>query len=160
MQTDPKLDREVAAIGGLSRRELVDAWIEAYGTSPPKGIKRPLLELSAAWNLQARRLGGLSASTRKALLKAHSIRAPADVSKLSPRNSKATAAEIVIQDKEIKRQPLAAGTRLMREWNGRMYVVDVTASGFLFDGKVFRSLSAIARRITGAQWSGPRFFAL
>jgi hypothetical protein len=72
MQTDAKLDRAVAAIGGLSRQELVDAWIKAYGTPPPKGIKRPLLELSAAWHVQARRLGGLSASTKKALLKADS----------------------------------------------------------------------------------------
>ena len=48
----------------------------------------------------------------------------------------------------------------MREWNGRMHVVDVTDDGFLFDGKPYRSLSAIARRITGAHWSGPRFFGL
>ena len=46
----------------------------------------------------------------------------------------------------------------MREWNGRMHIVDVADDGFLFDGKTYRSLSAIARRITGARWSGPRFF--
>ena len=55
---------------------------------------------------------------------------------------------------------LASGTRLMREWNGRMHVVDVTDDGFVFDGKTYRSLSAIARRITGVHWSGPRFFGL
>jgi hypothetical protein len=48
----------------------------------------------------------------------------------------------------------------MREWNGRMHLVDVTDNGFVFDGKTYRSLSAIARRITGAHWSGPRFFGL
>ncbi len=48
----------------------------------------------------------------------------------------------------------------MREWNGRMNVVDVIDGGFSFEGKTYRSLSAIARRITGARWSGPRFFGL
>jgi hypothetical protein len=56
--------------------------------------------------------------------------------------------------------PVRPGTRLMREWNGRMHLVDVTDNGFVFDGKTYRSLSAIARRITGAHWSGPRFFGL
>ena len=48
----------------------------------------------------------------------------------------------------------------MREWNGKTHVVDVVDRGFVFDGKSYRSLSAIARRITGAHWSGPRFFGL
>ena len=52
------------------------------------------------------------------------------------------------------------GTRLVREWNGRTHIVDVSEDGFVFDGKTYRSLSAIAKRITGAHWSGPRFFGL
>jgi Protein of unknown function (DUF2924) len=55
---------------------------------------------------------------------------------------------------------LKPGTRLMREWNGTMYSVLVTADGFDFGGKTWRSLSMIARHITGAHWSGPRFFGL
>ena len=55
---------------------------------------------------------------------------------------------------------LRPGTRLVREWNGRTHVVDVSEDGFAFDGKTYRSLSAIAKRITGAHWSGPRFFGL
>lgn len=160
MRTDAKLDREVAAIGDLSRQDLVDAWIKAYGTSPPKGIKRPLLELSAAWHVQARRLGGLSAATRKTLFKAGSNRSGGRPSR-SPRDSEGSAAEAAAAEEEqVGRLPLAPGSRLMREWNGRVYVVDVTASGYLLDGKAYRSLSAIARRITGARWSGPRFFGL
>lgn len=60
----------------------------------------------------------------------------------------------------VPRGPLLPGTRLLREWNGRQHFVDVVDDGFLFDGKAYRSLSAIARRITGAHWSGPRFFGL
>ena len=52
------------------------------------------------------------------------------------------------------------GTRLVREWNGRTYHVEVVADGFVWNGRTHRSLSAIAREITGAQWSGPRFFGL
>jgi hypothetical protein len=49
---------------------------------------------------------------------------------------------------------------LIRDWNGRRYVVDVVDGGFVLDGKHYRSLTAIAFRITGAKWSGPRFFGL
>lgn len=55
---------------------------------------------------------------------------------------------------------IAAGSRLAREWNGKTHVVDVTDDGFFYAGKTYRSLSAIARAITGARWSGPRFFGL
>ncbi len=55
---------------------------------------------------------------------------------------------------------LPPGTRLMREWNGRTYAVDVVTDGFVFDGKTYRSLTAIAKLLTGVQWSGPRFFGL
>ena len=55
---------------------------------------------------------------------------------------------------------LKPGTRLMREWNGTMHSMLVTADGFDFGGKTWRSLSLIARHITGAHWSGPRFFGL
>jgi hypothetical protein len=55
---------------------------------------------------------------------------------------------------------LSAGTHLVREWNGRTYQVEVNQSSFVMDGKNYRSLTAIAKRITGANWSGPRFFGL
>lgn len=55
---------------------------------------------------------------------------------------------------------LRPGTHLVREWNGRTYQVDVVEYGYRLDGKEYRSLSAIARKITGAHWSGPRFFGV
>jgi len=54
----------------------------------------------------------------------------------------------------------SVGARLVRVWNGHTNVVDVVEGGYLFEGKVHRSLSAIARKITKAHWSGPRFFGL
>jgi hypothetical protein len=55
---------------------------------------------------------------------------------------------------------LKAGTRLLRSWNGRSVSVLVTGSGFEFEDREYRSLSSIAREVTGAAWSGPRFFGL
>ncbi len=55
---------------------------------------------------------------------------------------------------------IAPGMRLIREWNGSSHVVEVVDGGFVWNGKRYGSLSAIARAITGARWSGPRFFAL
>ena len=55
---------------------------------------------------------------------------------------------------------IRAGTRVVREWNGRTHSVTVEEEGFTYAGRSYRSLSAIARQITGARWSGPRFFGL
>jgi len=55
---------------------------------------------------------------------------------------------------------LRSGTQLVREWNGRTYLVQVVEGGFDLDGKTWPSLSAIAKHITGTTWSGPRFFGL
>ncbi len=52
------------------------------------------------------------------------------------------------------------GTQYVREWNGRTYQVEVLEQGFRMDGREYGSLTAIAKKITGANWSGPRFFGL
>lgn len=67
MRADQKLEREVAAICDLPREELVALWVKTHGCPPPKGVKRGLLERSAAWHLQAKRLGRLSAHARRAI---------------------------------------------------------------------------------------------
>ncbi|MBO6727127.1 MAG: DUF2924 domain-containing protein [Rhizobiaceae bacterium] len=196
MRTDTKLEREVAAICDLPREELVALWVKTYGCPPPKGVKRGLLERSAAWHLQAKRLGGLSAQAKRAIRayakQRHAERQLADEpattdaferdksanafdgvavfpavrphasaehatppagSNKSNKSSRSVTAPII-------KPPPVPGTRLMREWNGRMHVVDITGDGILFDGKLYRSLTAVAKRITGTHWSGPRFFGL
>ena len=163
MMTKEKLEREVATIGDLSREELAERWVKTYGCPPPKGVKRALLERSAAWHLQAKRLGGLSAETRKLLRQARRAGPDARAKHTASvqegdaetaRQINAVAVKLAISAKQ------RAGTRLLREWNGRTYMVDVVEDGFVLDGKSYRSLSAIALRITGARWSGPRFFGL
>ena len=156
MRTNAQLEREVAGIGDLPRQDLVAAWTAAHGCPPPKGVKRPLLELSAAWHLQAKRLGGLSTTSKKRLRQHASGEVKAVVSRRSAEKDP-TAFGGELRPWGLRS---TSGARLMREWNGRMHVVDVTDGGFVFDGKTYRSLSAIARRITGVNWSGPRFFGL
>jgi hypothetical protein len=176
-----RLEREVAAIGSLSREELVAAWIKAYRCPPPKGIKRPLLERAAAWHLQARRLGGLSLMARKTLREVQNPRSTeiADIRRVDRIDNSIDDAVQALglvpspkpKDRSSKRPgpdsahrqlslPPRPGSRLMREWNGRIHVVDVVADGYRLDGKTYRSLSAVAKRITGTHWSGPRFFGL
>lgn len=132
-------DVELASLSALSRKELVDFWLETHGHPPPKGCKRGLLERDRAYRIQARHYGELNASTRKKLL-------------AIARNAYATGR---MPATEVK-----PGTRLVREWHGRTHHVEVTKRGCIWNGKTYQSLSAVARAITGARWSGPRFFGL
>jgi hypothetical protein len=184
MKAQAKLERQIAGLGDLSRDELAAMWEKQYGC-PPKGIKRGLLERSAAWHLQAKRLGGLSPTARRILKTAekdHLARKGARWSMATDSYLDAIGSQEPAEDQpsqEINADPtppilqtrpvapsrplpriLSPGSRLLREWNGRMYAVDVLDKGFVMDGKTYRSLSAIAKRITGTDWSGPRFFGL
>ena len=127
-------------VRAASRDDLIAAWRGAYRRPPPTGISRHLLELAAAWSLQAKRQGGLTRAARTRLKR---------------------LAEGGNEVRSVRPRPaIASGTRLARTWNGRTHVVDVTDDGFIYGGETYRSLSAVARRITGARWSGPRFFGL
>ncbi|MER8577670.1 DUF2924 domain-containing protein [Mesorhizobium sp. M1423] len=164
MIIDPKLQQEVAALGDLSRDELVARWSKTYACPPPSGVRRELLVRAAAWHLQANRLGGLSIETKKRL--AEAVRQVGiNGSGSASGSASATSNEMHRADKNTgaaskPRRSLSKGTRILRDWNGKTHIVDVTAEGFLFEGQLHRSLSAIARKITGAHWSGPRFFGL
>ena len=135
-----QLEQDLAKLAEASRQELVDLWNVAYGRPPPKGLSRRLLEYAAAYEMQAAAFGGLKPWVRRLLL---SCLAPDSAERASTPARK-----------------LAPGTRLVREWNGRSHTVEVVAGGFVWNGKVHRSLSAAAYAITGARWSGPRFFGL
>jgi len=126
----------VADLETMDRAALVAAWSDLFGTPAPKAMSRVFLRQFLAFEVQARQHGGMPKSVRKAL-------------------------EAQPQRKDVSRTPaLKAGGHLIREWNGVTHVVDVTGTGFVWKGKTWRSLSAIAREITGAHWSGPRFFGL
>jgi hypothetical protein len=135
---------EIAALSELSRAALVELWNTAYGRPPPKGLSRRLLEYAAAYHLQSKTFGGLRPAVRRKLCR------PAGSGHMSsPRDSRVTPSK-----------QLSSGSRLVRDWRGRTYTVDVLEAGFQCDGRHYGSLSQVALAITGARWSGPRFFGL
>ena len=123
-----------------SRQTLIGLWQAAYGQPPPPGVSRRLLEYAAAYNEQVKKFGGLSVTTRR------------DLTKIATRS----ADQVDRSSKKYHSVP--PGARLVREWQGAVHCVDVLDTGFLYRGVVYGSLSEIARLITGARWSGPRFF--
>ena len=120
------------------RPKMLEHWEAVFGSPPPAYLSVVFMQKAIRYEQQCKAQGGLSAATRRAL---QQIAGGEDVSVATP-----TA--------------LSTGAHLVREWNGRTYQVQVTNEGFEMDGKTWKSLSAIAKHITGATWSGPRFFGL
>lgn len=140
--SETTIEADLAGLAGLSRQDLVERWQKRFGHGPPKACGRALLELAEAYALQAAVFGGLNPSLRRQL---------EDEGRL----------ETFPSAGELRKTPrLAPGMRLVREWNGKTHHVDVIEKGFVWNGNRHKSLSAIAREITGARWSGPRFFGL
>ena len=136
------LNVQLAALSGMDASELRAEWRRLYRSHPPKMLRRDMLELGVAWKLQERALGGLSAATNRQL---------AELARTVATKSDLTNARKVI---------LKPGARLVREWNGETHEVLVVEDGFLWRDTTWRSLSVIAREMTGTHWSGPRFFGL
>jgi hypothetical protein len=156
------LAEELAHIETLSREELAARWAKAFGTAAPAGVRRDLLMRGIAWDVQTRRLGGLSTVARR-LLKAAKV----DVQRRRSARFKTASGDSYAQPHEANHKgPNAAadvlypGSRIVRDWCGQPHTVDVVENGYVYDGKVYRSLSSIAKVITGTNWSGPRFFGL
>ena len=124
----------VAEIEAFDRAECLCFWKEVFGRPPPKYLSPQFMKRVLIWEMQNRAFGDVSAKT------IHRLKQIA-VGKTVPTIAK-------------------PGSLLVREWNGRTYQVEVTGSGYVMDGKSWRSLSAIAKHITGAHWSGPRFFGV
>jgi hypothetical protein len=136
------LDKKLAALADLDAAGLRAEWRRLYHSHPPNRITRDLLIRAIAYKLQERVHGGLKIATKRKL------RALAQ--QLQSRDGATFDAGI----------SLKPGVRLVREWRGETYSVIVLEGGFEFDGRQYRSLSKIAQKITGAHWSGPRFFGL
>ncbi len=114
----------------LDRAGLTERWQQTFGHPAPFKMHQELLRQTLGWHLQAVTHGGLRQADRRRLKKVMSA------------------------------QPLAVGSRLIRVWQGETHQVTVLESGFLYQCKSWRSLSAIARAITGTSWSGPLFFGI
>ena len=133
---------QLAALANMERNDLIVEWRKLFRSSPPDRIRRDLLELGIAWKIQEKAFGGLKKAIASELRRlAEDLTETGDIRKL-------------------ERPLLKPGTRLLREWGGVTHEVTVLDDGFLWQDKTWTSLSAIAEKITGAHWSGPRFFGL
>jgi hypothetical protein len=132
---------ELSRLEVLTNFELRNEWRLLHGMQPPKSLSRDLLLRGITYRIQERAFGGLS----KSVLHRLSGTAPE-----VPQGGTRKALSAIVKP----------GTRLVREWNGQTHTVLVHADGVEWRGKRYRSLSIVAREITGAHWSGPRFFGL
>jgi Protein of unknown function (DUF2924) len=138
-----KLVQQLDQLGQLSAEALIEHWQALFGVAPPTKLRSSLLVQGIAYRLQEKALGGLKPSTMRLL----------------ERIADDTAAGRLVSIPSEKVRT-TTGTVLMREWHGKKHQVTVMEDGFLYRTKRFRSLSQIARTITGARWSGPLFFGL
>jgi hypothetical protein len=132
---------ELSALTGMKPPELRAKWRDVYRAVAPD-IGPDLLQRGIAYRLQERRQGSLASSIRR------------DVERLIKQLGKGQG--------ELARSPasLKTGTRLVRSWRGKMHHVLILDEGYEYDGRRYQSLTQIAQDITGAHWSGPRFFGL
>ena len=135
------LSQRIAALNGLTAQQLRDEWRRLYRGQPPR-LSRDLLIRTIAYRMQELVYGGLSKTTQRKL-------------DALTKELKMKGSIVVTPDKSSR-----SGARLVREWRGKTHTVVVTEDGFEYAGKTFPSLTKIAHAITGAHWSGPRFFGL
>ena len=146
----------VSSIPAFSRGDLIERWCECYGNPPPKTISTRLLVFAIAYAMQVEHHGGLSKQTQKQLLQLAGSTGALHEPQPSGTSSPSARRKRSARPGATPRQ----GTRFVREWNGKSHVVEVLDNGFAWQGRNYRSLSAIATSITGSRWSGPRFFGL
>lgn len=138
-------DLEVDIHDRQSRSELRALWTQELGERPPATLGRDVLALGIAYARQERRQGGLSNPVARELTRLFEQVLRGD------RTEMPTA----------RTAPLPrSGTILVREWQGTTHHVTVGDKGFLWNARTYRSLSRIARAITGTNWNGPRFFGM
>jgi Protein of unknown function (DUF2924) len=137
-----KLSAEVSLLESLDVEQLRARWKILFETEAPPRFSRDLLMHAVAYRIQERVLGGLKPATRR----------------LFERVSQDARARRPIRVAPVRK--LAPGALLIRQWGGAKHQVTVLEGGVMFRGKLYRSLSAVARVITGNRWSGPLFFGL
>jgi len=126
----------------LSIDALREEWARCHG-APAPSLSADLLRFGIGYRLQEKPHGGISRETRRILLQ---------TSRSANLSSKSPASP--------PQRKLTPGTRLVRDWHGTGHTVTVLDKGFEYDGQVWRSLTAIAKAITGTHRNGPRFFGL
>ena len=136
------VEPRLAALPTLSKAALGDLWKQFFGSTPPTQLRRDLMIPILSYRIQEQTFGSLSARAQYRLL---------DLSRAFEKG----------KDPVVAGAPrIRPGTRLVRQWSGRVHLVNVETNGYEYQGARYRSLSEIARLITGTRWSGPLFFGI
>ena len=139
---EANISSQINTLRSLSRQQLLELWKKFYGKASPPEIRRELMVPFLAYRMQEKQYGGLKASTRS------------ELRRIARGLEKKPSVELRIRPR------IKPGTRLCRRWRGKMHEIFVTESGYEYCGARYQSLSEVARKITGTQWSGPAFFGL
>ena len=137
----PRIEEQLAALTTLSSAQLRGEWLRLYKMPAPK-VTADLLRRGVAWKMQEKALGGFSSPALR------------QIERLVRGSAGGGAA---VRQPPLRIKP---GTRLVRDWGGESHHVVVLDKGYLYRERHYGSLSRIASTITGAKWSGPRFFGL
>ena len=153
------VDDQIDALAQMSRFELRALWRRHWKAPPPMHLSQDMLLRGVAYKIQEQAYGGLT----KADLRKLAALAPASLDGSNQDGGhigKGATNHKSANRTAQSRAQLREGNRLVREWNGVTHTVLVLTSGFEWQGKPYRSLTQIAEAITGAHWSGPRFFGV
>jgi hypothetical protein len=151
MAMTPSLAQKLAELETMNTAALQVEWRRLFRSQPPS-LSRDLLMRAIGYRYQEIEFGGLSKAT------ARKLRTLAEAAKAA--TAEAGASSVKDERRGTARAVLMPGVRLVREWHGRTHSVTVTDAGFDYAGRSYRSLTEIAREITGTHWSGPRFFGI
>ena len=135
-ETQNSVRRQLLALAQMSKNELIEKWKDLFGKEPPN-YGPVFMRKRLAFRVQKLFYGGLSPDLLHAIL----------------RN------EDPVTTQEKKRGP-RPGTIIVRMWHGEKHEVTIRNNGYEYNGQLYRSLSAVAKTITGAHWNGNRFFQL
>src|SRR6266566_1801870 len=139
---DAALQAEIGRLPDLSLLELRHRWKTLFGHPAPKSLRRNSLARAVAYQMQVEAYGGLSAATKRRLREiANAVR-----------NGDANA---IPGSSRIK-----PGTQMIRQWQNTTHTVTALAEGFEWNGRIYKSLSAVANAITGTNWNGFSFFGI
>ena len=135
MEDQDAVRRQLLSLGTLTREELTEKWKDLFGRTPPN-YGTLFMRKRLAWRIQELFYGGIPEALQRVL--------HGDGDPLKPRTGRS----------------MRPGTILVRMWHGMRHEVTIRQNGFEYQGQLYRSLSAVAKKITGAHWNGKRFFQL
>jgi hypothetical protein len=155
------IDVEMAVMKTMTVNQLAEKYTSVCGYLARSRNKQWLIK-RIAWQIQANREGGLS---ERALARAHELAKGAHLRMLPPREAKASQEpgsqlKVVACPVQVNRRLPLPGSALVRDYKGQRLVVAVLRDGFEYEGKVYPSLTAVTKAITGKHWNGYHFFGL